>query len=100
MKTYKTIFNGTEEQMLLGATFNDYTGFRPLDSSILLIPGEMPQPEQETLDEFMCRILKIRSPKEFIEIAVRGIEKKAGTDNYNAEEMMQAMLNLLTIEEM
>lgn len=100
MKTYKITFNGTEEQLLLGATFNDYTGFKPMDSNILFVPGEIPEPEPETIDEFMCRILMSRSPKEFIEIAVRGVEKKAGTDNYNAEEMMQAMMGLLTIEQM
>jgi len=96
MKTYKITFNGTEDQLLLGATLNGFTGFKP---KAPIIDEPIPD-EPETIDEFMCRKLMSVSPEQFIRNAVQGIERKAGTDNYNAEEMMQAMLGLLTIEQM
>lgn len=96
MTTYKITFNGTDEQLLMGAVANDYTGFKPITPII----DEPVEPEEETLDEFMCRKLMEISPKQFIENAVVAIQKKKGTDNYDAEAMTHAMLGLLTIEKL
>lgn len=97
MTAYTFTFSGTEEQLLAGAIENGYTGFKPIDSNVLLIPGEMPEPEPETIDEFMCRIFMSVSPTEFIRIATIGLQMKKGTENYDAQAMTDAMINLISI---
>ncbi len=94
MTSYKITFAGTDEQLLMGAEANGFTGLKPLPP-IIDVPVEQ---EEETLDEFMVRILMTVSPKQFIDNAVTAIQKKKGTDNYDAEAMATAMLGLLSIE--
>lgn len=96
MKAYTFTFTGTDEEILAGAVENGYTGFKPIDPNVLFIPGEM-APEEETLDEFMCRILMTVSPTEFIRIATIGLQMKKGTENYDAQAMTDAMINLISI---
>ena len=104
MKQYTFTFNGTDEQILAGAVENGYTGFKPkVPSDEIIAPNpEEPtapvEPEPETLDEFMCRILMTVSPNDFIRIATNGLQGKLGSENYDAQAMTDAMLNLITIE--
>jgi hypothetical protein len=99
MKKYTLTFNGTDEQLLLGATYNGYTGFKTI-TSLEGVADENGNPirEEETVEEFMCRILIQIPPEQFIKNAVLGIEVQKGKENYDAKTMFEAMVNLITIE--
>lgn len=109
MKTYAFTFSGTEEHLLAGAVENGYTGFKPVvmpdilhttelvDGLPVIVSVPTPEPEEETIDEFMCRILMSISPDDFIKIATAGLQLKKGTENYDAQAMTESMINLISI---
>lgn len=49
----------------MGAEANGYTGYKPMPTII----DEPVEQEEETVEEFMCRILMTTSPADFIKIA-------------------------------
>ena len=85
MKSFKITFTGEEEKLQAAAVANGYTGTF----------NEQP----ETVGEFFARHLKEHAPYEIVKTATLIFQQKHGTDNYNAKQMEQDMLNLITIEE-
>jgi len=93
MTAYKITFNGTEEQLLMWAGANGYTGYKPTAPII----DEPVEPEVETIDEFMARILITTSPSDFIKIATTVFQMRKWTENYDAQSVADAMINLISI---
>lgn len=83
MKSFKITFNGTEEKLQAAAIANGYTGTY--------------NDQEETVDQFFERYLKEHAPYEIVKTATIVFQQKYGTDNYNADQMAQDMLSLITI---
>lgn len=77
MITYTLTFNGTEEHFMAGAIANGYT-----DGDVY---------------EFVGKKLKTISIDNYVNVAIGYWSVRKGTDNYNAEQMYQAMINNITI---
>lgn len=85
MKSFKITFNGTDDKLEAAAIANGYTGTH--------------NEQAETVEQFFERYLKEHSPYEIVKTATLFFQQKYGTDNYNADQMANDMLNLITIEE-
>ena len=77
MIIYTLTFNGTEEHFMAGAIANGYT-----DGDVY---------------EFVANKLKMISIDSYINVATGYWSVRKGSDNYDAEQMYQAMINSITI---
>jgi hypothetical protein len=83
MKTWTITFNGTDDKLQAAAVANGYTGTH--------------NDQPETVEQFFSRYLVEHAPYEIVKTATMVFQQKLGTDNYDADQMANDMLNLITI---